>query len=199
MVTQALKICKAHKIQTNVPPILHRLLSTLTFQEPQSRYQNESRKSRGGGGCKSKPQQVRWRERKGEEEGSRSGATELVPRYNFCLSLFTHTHTHAHAHAHTHTHTHPLTHTHQLSSHLPESSFLPPTTFQPLEDMSSLELPHSCSNGSEEQCEATSIRAPHRLLCDDTLLCLLDPRHEENITVFQERWRRGEVGSIFLL
>lgn len=58
VVTQALKICKAHKIQTNVPPILHRLLSTLTFQEPQSRYQNESRKSRGGGGCKSKPQQV---------------------------------------------------------------------------------------------------------------------------------------------
>ena len=127
--------------------------------------------------------------------------------------LHTHTPTHPHTHTpthppHTHIHTHISACTHlypptlphtQLSSHLQESSYLPPTTFQPLEDMSSLELPHSCSNGSEEQCEATSIRAPHRWLCDDTLLCLLDPRHEENITVFQERWRRGEVRSILLL
>ena len=106
-----------------------------------------------------------------------------------------------HPHTHTHTCIYPpyYTHTHQLSPHLQESSYLPPTTFQPLEDMSSLELPHSCSNGSEEQCEGTPIRAPHRWLCDDTLLCLLDPRHEDNITVFQERWRRGEVRSILLL
>ena len=32
-------------------------------------------------------------------------------------------------------------------------------------------------------------------LCDDTLLCLLDPEHEENITGFQDRWKRGQVGE----
>jgi len=110
--------------------------------------------------------------------------TYCTPTQTYC------THTHV---LHTHTHTH-NTHTHQLSSHLAEGSYLNPT-FQPLEDISSLELPHSCSNGNEDQLEATQIRAPHKWLCDETLLCLLDPRHEENITAFQERWKRGEVGS----
>jgi len=132
------------------------------------------------------------------------------PRVHRCTHIHTHTHTCTHTHKHTHTHalthTHPRTHTHthiqcthtcthththQLSSHLAEGSYLNPA-FQPFEDISSLELPHSCSNGNEDQLEATQIRAPHKWLCDETLLCLLDPRHEENITAFQERWKRGE-------
>ena len=59
--------------------------------------------------------------------------------------------------------------------------------------MPPIELPHSCSNGNDDLPEAESFTCPHQWLCDGTLLCLLDAKHNENITAFQERWRRSEV------
>ena len=50
-----------------------------------------------------------------------------------------------------------------------------------------MELPHSCSNGHEECMDSPSLTCPHQWLCDGTLLCLLDAKHSENITAFQER------------
>ena len=57
----------------------------------------------------------------------------------------------------------------------------------------SIELPHSCSNGNEELSDPPPMMCPHQWLCDGTLLYLLDAKHSENITAFQERWKRGEV------
>ena len=66
-------------------------------------------------------------------------------------------------------------------------------SYPSINDMSTLELPHSCSNGNDDQFEIPPINAPHTWLCDDTLLCLLDVRHEQNMPAFQERWMRGQV------
>ena len=55
----------------------------------------------------------------------------------------------------------------------------------------SLELPHSCSNGSEEELIHTFVEAPHTWLCDGELLCLLDPFHPANMAAFQAAWQRG--------
>ena len=54
-----------------------------------------------------------------------------------------------------------------------------------LDDLSSLELPHSCSNGSDDQLESLLVSAPHMWLCDGSLLCLLEPRHPDNLSAFQ--------------
>ncbi len=54
-----------------------------------------------------------------------------------------------------------------------------------LDDLSSLELPHSCSNGSDDQLESLLVSAPHLWLCDGSLLCLLEPRHPDNLSAFQ--------------
>ena len=37
----------------------------------------------------------------------------------------------------------------------------------------------------------TLIDAPHLLLCDGELLCLLDPSHPGNMAAFQTSWQRG--------
>lgn len=65
--------------------------------------------------------------------------------------------------------------------------------FHSLDDLSSLELPHSCSNGSDDQLESLLVSAPHLWLCDGHLLYLLEPRHPDNLVAFQERWKRGQV------
>ena len=68
------------------------------------------------------------------------------------------------------------------------------SAFHSLDDLSSLELPHSCSNGGQEdQLESLLISAPHLWLCDGSLLYLLEPRHQDNLVAFQERWKRGQV------
>ena len=54
-----------------------------------------------------------------------------------------------------------------------------------LDELSSLELPHSCSNGSDDQLESLLVSAPHMWLCDGSLLCLLEPRHPDNLSAFQ--------------
>ena len=55
----------------------------------------------------------------------------------------------------------------------------------------SLELPHSCSNGSEEEMPHIPIDAPHLALCAGDILCLLDPSHPGNMAAFQASWQRG--------
>ena len=54
-----------------------------------------------------------------------------------------------------------------------------------LDDLSSLELPHSCSNGNDDQLESLLVSAPHMWLCDGSLLCLLEPRNPDNLSAFQ--------------
>lgn len=73
------------------------------------------------------------------------------------------------------------------------SSISTSSAFHSLDDLSSLELPHSCSNGGEDQLESLLVSAPHLWLCDGSLLYLLEPRHQDNLVAFQERWKRGQV------
>lgn len=53
-----------------------------------------------------------------------------------------------------------------------------------------LELPHSCSNGTDEELLLPPpVEAPHLWLCDGDILCLLDPTHVANVAAFQWSWR----------
>ena len=55
------------------------------------------------------------------------------------------------------------------------------------------QLPHSCSNGTDDHQELRPVTAPHMWLCNRSLLCLLDPIHQDNLGTFQDRWKNGQA------
>eukprot|EP00731_Ephydatia_muelleri_P021265 Em0013g992a len=138
VVSQALHICEVHEVALKVPRSIYHLLSVMSRQEPQSRFQNEGKRSRG---CiKNRQQQMQ--------------SSWMLEDYltTVCAEL-------------------PSTH---------------------VQDELHLELPHSCTNGGEVPYDITSVKAPHLWLSNSTLLCLLDPIHHDNLSIFQHHWRRGQ-------
>eukprot|EP00731_Ephydatia_muelleri_P021270 Em0013g997a len=142
VVSQALHICEVHEVALKVPRSIYHLLSVMSRQEPQSRFQNEGKRSRG---CiKNRQQQMQ--------------SSWMLEDYltTVCAEL-------------------PSTH---------------------VQDELHLELPHSCTNGGEVPYDITSVKAPHLWLSNSTLLCLLDPIHHDNLSIFQHHWRRGQVNEL---
>ncbi|XP_019850041.1 PREDICTED: uncharacterized protein LOC100639981 [Amphimedon queenslandica] len=72
------------------------------------------------------------------------------------------------------------------SSPAASSSLDRPSVLEPI-----LELPHSCSNDTDDFSLPPKIDAPHLWLCDGDILYLLDATHLSNITAFQWAWHRS--------
>ena len=91
----------------------------------------------------------------------------------------------------------PSTMSESSSHNIPLSHSLTfPSYLQPFNDGQCTvkeQLPHSCSNGTDDHQELRPVTAPHMWLCNRTLLCLLDPVHQDNLSTFQDRWKNGQV------